>query len=133
MLESPRRKPLSGALMFGVGVGWVVVYIVCLLVVKETDVPRGVGIALAFAPILPFLAFLRILGRVSREADELHQRVQLEALAFAYPAMMVLLMTLGLLELVVPLSPDDFSLRHLWAYMPALYFAGLALAWRRYK
>jgi hypothetical protein len=43
------------------------------------------------------------------------------------------LMTLGLLELVVPLKSEDFSLRHVWAYMPVLYLLGLALAWRRYK
>jgi len=47
--------------------------------------------------------------------------------------MVVVLMTLGLLELVVPLEPEDFSLRHIWAYMPALYFGGLALAWRKYR
>lgn len=131
MPQATARKSPSGAAIFAVGVGWTVIYIVCLVLLKETDIPRGLGIVLAFVPIAPFLAFLWALGRT--ETDELHQRVQLEALGFAYPAMMVVLMTLGLLELVVPLKPEDFSLRHIWAYMPMLYFLGLALAWRRYK
>jgi len=133
MQESTRRKPRPAALVLGVGLAWALVYIVCLAVVKEADVPKWLGIVLALAPIVPFLAFLRVLGRISRDADELHQRVQLEALGFAYPAMMVLLMTLGLLELVVPLSAEDFSMRHLWGYMPMLYLLGLVLSWRRYK
>jgi hypothetical protein len=45
---------------------------------------------------------------------------------------MLLLMALGLLELAVPLSRDDWSYRHVWAMLPILYYGGLALARRRY-
>ena len=45
----------------------------------------------------------------------------------------VVLMTLGLLDLARPLNPDDWSPRHVWAMMPALYFLGLARARRRYQ
>jgi hypothetical protein len=126
-------KPVSHVMVLAVGVVWALIYLVCLVVVKEGSVSRGVGVALALAPILPFIAFLRVLGRSSREADELQQKVQLEAFSFAYPAMMMLLMTLGLLQLVVPLKAEDFSLRHVWAFMPLLYVMGFGLAWRRYK
>ncbi len=44
----------------------------------------------------------------------------------------VILMTLGLLELAVQLNADDWSYRHIWALMPALYYAGLLRAKRRY-
>lgn len=133
MQETTKNKGISSPTVIGAGAAWALVYLACLGIVKETSVPRPLGVALALAPIAPFVAFLWALGRAARGTDELHRRVQLEALAFAFPAMMVLLMTLGLLELVVPLNPEDFSLRHIWAYMPALYGAGLGLAWRRYR
>jgi hypothetical protein len=45
----------------------------------------------------------------------------------------VQLMTLGLLQLAVELPVEDWSYRHVWIYLPLFYFAGLGLAWRRYK
>jgi len=54
-------------------------------------------------------------------------------LAFAFPMAILLLMVLGLLQLAIPLSPEDWSYRHVWSFLPLFYFAGLALAWRKYK
>ncbi len=42
-------------------------------------------------------------------------------------------MTLGLLDLAITLNPDDFSLRHVWAMLPILYYVGLWRAKRRYE
>ena len=65
--------------------------------------------------------------------DELERRIQLEALAFAYPAVLVLLMTLGLLQLSgIAVSPADWSFRHVWQIGLVLYVAGMAVAARRY-
>ena len=41
-------------------------------------------------------------------------------------------MTLGLLEIAMPLDPADWSYRHVWAMMPLLYI-GLWRANRRYQ
>lgn len=41
--------------------------------------------------------------------------------------------TLGRLDLATTLNPDDWSPRHIWAMMPALYFLGLWRAKRRYE
>lgn len=65
--------------------------------------------------------------------DELHRRVHLEALSIAYPLAILLLVTLGFLQLAIDLPPHDWSYRHVWPLLPCFYFAGLALAWRRYK
>ena len=65
--------------------------------------------------------------------DELERRIELEALGFAFPAAVVFLMTIGLLDIAISLNPDDFSLRHIWAMMPIFYFAGLWRAKRRYQ
>ena len=65
--------------------------------------------------------------------DELSRRTQLEALALACPAVLVLLMTLGLLQPSgIAVSPADWSFRHVWQIGLVLYVAGMAVAARRY-
>jgi hypothetical protein len=64
-----------------------------------------------------------------RRMDELHLRVQLEALAIAFPFAIVFLMLLGLFGQALNLADE----RHVWHYLPMFYFLGLALAWRRYR
>lgn len=65
--------------------------------------------------------------------DELERRIQLEALAFAYPLALLLLMTLGLLEFVVELNPNDWSYRHVWQFTVVFYLFGVVMAKRRYQ
>lgn len=90
-------------------------------------------IIVALAPVPFFLFFLLAELRLMRRLDELERRIQLEALAFAFPAVLLLLWTLGLVELATPLSPADWSYRHVWAYCFAFYAIGVAIARRRYK
>lgn len=88
---------------------------------------------MALIPVIPAALFLRAVIRGIGHLDELHRRVHLEALVFAYPLAILLLMTLGLLQLAVDLPVEDWSYRHVWAYLPLFYIAGLGLAWRRYR
>jgi hypothetical protein len=90
-------------------------------------------VLIALAPIPLFIWFLWIWIKGVAAMDELQRRIELEALAFAFPICVVLLMTLGLLEVAVPLNPDDWSYRHVWAMMPVLYYAGLWRARRKYE
>ena len=90
-------------------------------------------LAVALAPIVPFVAFLWSFIRTMRAADELERRIQLEALAIAYPLAIVLIMLLALVQLAVPLNPNDWSYRHVWPLLFVLYFIGIALARRRYQ
>lgn len=91
------------------------------------------AVLLALLPIPFFGLFLWTYVRRIRQSDELERRIQLEALAFAFPIAVVLLMVLGLLELATELNADDWSYRHVWMFMPLLYFGGIALARRRYR
>jgi hypothetical protein len=50
----------------------------------------------------------------------LARRVELEALAFAFPISMVFFATLGLLDVAMTLDPMAFSLRNVWLMMPML-------------
>lgn len=90
-------------------------------------------VAAALLPVVPFAWMLWEIFKGIRGMDELEQRIQLEALALAFPLALLLLMTLGLLEIAVKLPPEDLGYRHVWAMMPALYLAGLARARRRYR
>ena len=101
--------------------------------VLESTVPTWVRVIAALAPTPIAGAALLAIIRGARELDELERRIQLEALAFAFVIAVLLLMTLGLMELAVTLNRDDWSYRHVWAMLPTLYFLGLALARRRYS
>ena len=87
----------------------------------------------ALVPIFPTVLFLWFVVSAIRGLDELHRRVHLEALAIAYPLAILLLVTLGFLQLAIDLPAEDWSYRHVWIYLPCFYFIGLALAWRRYR
>ncbi|MSO35126.1 MAG: hypothetical protein EXQ50_11570 [Acidobacteria bacterium] len=94
---------------------------------------RWLRVAIALAPIPFFVRFLWMWMTGLSTMDELERRIQPEALALAFPLMAVLLMTFGLLEIAAGLNPDDWSCRHVRLMMPALYYAGLWRAKRRYE
>jgi hypothetical protein len=115
------------------GLLWGSTYAISRGLLATGIVDRDIRILVAFAPVPLFIWFLSIWMKGVAAMDELQRRIELEALAFAFPICVVLLMTLGLMELAVPLNPDDWSYRHIWAMMPALYYAGLWRAKRKYS
>ena len=114
-------------------VAWFVTFFAARAGLEVVEFGSVQAIALALLPVPFFAAFLWCFVTGIRQTDELERRIQLEALAFAFPATMVLLMVLGLMELATELNPDDFSYRHVWAFLPVLYFAGIAFARGRYR
>ena len=90
-------------------------------------------VAIALLPTPFFIYYLWTWMKGVSEMDELQRRIELEALGFAFPAAVVFLMTIGLLDLAITLSPDDWSLHHVWLMLPLLYYAGLWRAKRRYE
>jgi hypothetical protein len=94
---------------------------------------RGLLVAIALLPTPFFIYYLWTWMKGVSEMDELERRIELEALGFAFPAAVVFLMTIGLLDLAITLNPDDFSLHHVWLMLPLFYYAGLWRAKRRYQ
>ncbi|MSS72575.1 MAG: hypothetical protein EXS64_13935 [Candidatus Latescibacteria bacterium] len=92
---------------------------------------QRVGVALLPVPF--FAVFLVTFIRRIGSMDELQRRIQLEALAVAFPLALLLLMTLGLLQRAIHLPFEDWSYAHVWPYLPIFYFIGLAVASRRYR
>ena len=92
----------------------------------------GVRLFLAFVPTPVFGAFLFQFIRSLRSADELERRIQLEALAVAFPLGLLLLTTLGLAERAIELNFQDWSYNHVWPYFVIFYLLGVFIARRRY-
>jgi hypothetical protein len=65
--------------------------------------------------------------------DEVHIKVQLEAVVIAFSLGLLLLMTLGLLDLIISLNKDDWSYRYLVPLFIAFYFFGLFISKRKYN
>lgn len=132
MTDPSTARRASRFLPFSAGL-WILCYFTARGVLELRDLGPGTRIAAAVLPVAPFAWFLwTFIGHI-RAADELERRIHLEALAVAFPVTMLLLMTLGLLQLATTLSMDDWSYRHVWAFLPAFYLGGLALARRRYQ
>lgn len=117
----------------GVTVFWILTYLVARFALNELALAPEMRVAAALLPVLPTALFLWVVVANIRSLDELHRRIHLEALVIAFPLSILLLSTLGLLQLAVNLSAEDWSYRHVWVYLPLFYFIGLAIAWRRYR
>jgi hypothetical protein len=128
----PARSSWAGIALF---VGWAAPYMLARLALDKDLAleSKALRIGAALLPVIPTIAFLWAAAAHIRSLDELHRRVHLEALSIAYPLAVLLLLTLGLLELAVGLNPNDWSYRHVWPFLPCFYFLGLAIAWRRYQ
>ncbi len=127
-----RTKEPSGTLGIAIVAAWLLSYIAARAGLEIAGT-GWIRVFLAVLPIPFFLALVWFAYRAISSGDELFRRIHLEALVFAFPATLTLLMVLGLFELATGLNPDDFSYRHVWPMAFFAYFGGWALAMRRYK
>jgi hypothetical protein len=114
------------------GVLWLALYFVARLALEATTLASWQRIAIALLPVPVFVWFLWAVAQWMKRSDELERRIQLEALSIAFPLTVLLIMTLGLLQLAIELSMDDWSYRHLWPIIYVFYFVGLMRARKRY-
>ena len=128
-----QTKRIYGTRVLVRGLLWASVYLLSrgLLELAIPSAPLRVAIALLPTPF--FIYYLWTWMKGVSEMDELQRRIELEALGFAFPAAVVFLMTIGLLDLAVTLNPDDWSLHHVWLMLPLFYYVGLFRAKRRYE
>jgi hypothetical protein len=128
-----RTHELHGTRLLVRGILWISIWALSRGLLEMDLEPAALRVAIALLPVPFFVWWLWTWMMGVSQMDELERRIQLEALAFAFPLALVLLMTLGLLDLAIELNPDDWSPRHIWAFMPAFYFFGLWRAKRRYQ
>jgi hypothetical protein len=128
----PHVAPRARAVL-SLGVLWILLYFgVRFFLEANPDLPSGVRLGLAFVPTPVFALFLWRFVQAIRSADELERRIQLEALAVAFPLGVLLLTTLGLVQRAVDLKFEDWSYNHIWPWFSLFYLFGLGLARKRY-
>lgn len=133
MPAAPDRPASTGRIVLGLGVLWIFLYFgVRLFLEANPELPAAVRLGLAFVPTPVFALFLWRFVQGVRTADELERRIQLEALAVAFPLGVLLLTTLGLAQRAVELNFEDWSYNHVWPWFALFYLMGLGLARKRY-
>jgi hypothetical protein len=115
------------------GALWASMYLVARGLLRLDIESTPLRVAIALLPMPWFVWYLWTWFQGAAAMDELQRRIELEALGFAFPAAVVYLMTIGLLDIAVALPPEDFSLHHVWFMLPLLYYVGLWRAKRRYE
>jgi hypothetical protein len=126
-------RPLTGrrSCLVSAGLAFVTYFGVRLLL-ENTALAGPLRVVVALLPVPFFVYFLLTEVRYMRNLDELKRRIQLEALAIAFPVVLLLLMTLGLLQ-GVALSPEEWSYRHIWFIALLAYGVSVRTAERRYR
>ena len=124
---------VSGRAVLAVLATWLLLYFgVRFFLEANPDLPPGLRLGLALVPAPVFALFLWRFVRAIRVADELERRIQLEALAVAFPLGLLLLTTLALVQRAVELDFQDWSYNHVWPWFTLFYLMGLAIARKRY-
>lgn len=121
--------------------GWFVTYFVSRAIVSEKgmfglalspDTSPWIKAGIALLPLIPAVLVVLAFIRDIRLSDEFERRLHLEALAFAFPVTVLLLMTLGMLQLAIDLNVNDWSYRHIWPPITMFWIFGYLQARRRY-
>lgn len=119
--------------MLALLIAWLVSYFAVRLALEATlHFSSAARLAMAFIPTPLFALFLWNFIKGIRAADELERRIQLEALAIAFPLALVLITTLGLAQRAVALNFQDWSYNHVWPMLGVFYLAGVTIARKRY-
>ena len=128
-----QHRQVYGTRLLIRGLLWVSIYLLSRGLLELVSGPGSIRVAIALLPVPFFVFYLWTWFKGAAAMDELQRRIELEALGFAFPAAIVLLMTIGLLDIAITLPAEDFSLHQIWLMLPVLYYIGLWRAQSRYK
>jgi hypothetical protein len=104
------------------GVSWVL---------EHVAIGAPLRLLVALVPVPFFVAFIVVELRWVRQCDEFHRGVILESLAIAFPAAIVLAVTVEAVQKAGYFS--GWTVGDVWPFMALLWLPGLWLALRRYR
>jgi hypothetical protein len=129
-----QTRQIYGARLLVRGLLWISMFFLSRGLLELGITSPALRVLVALLPTPFFAWYLWTWMKGVSEMDELQRRIELEALGFAFPSALVVLATLGLLDVAVSFNAtDDFSIRNTWLILPVLYYIGLWLAKRRYQ
>lgn len=99
--------------------------------VMKLEPAEPVMILAALAPVPAFLAMVLVIVRVAKRQDELHTRIQLEALAATVIVSSTVVLVYGQFQKIGYLPPEDLAMA--WPIIALAYPVCYALARRRYR
>ncbi len=102
------------------------------VVLKLTELSPPARVAVALIPLPFYIALFVVAVRVTRQLDELKQRIQLEALAFAVIGMLLCTFCYGMV-LQADVGAPALDWVWVWVITVVFYIAGHLIAWRRYR
>lgn len=95
-----------------------------------TDANMMLRSVVALTPVIPAGLMCWSIVRNMRRMDEMHLRIQFEALGFAFAASALLTFSYGFLENI---GAPHISWTCVWPVMGAMWIVGLQIARRRYQ
>ena len=113
---------------------WSLLYAACMIAIKKLEPSETVGIIVSFIPAITFILFINRLIKNINLMDEVERRIQLEAVVWAFSLGLLLLMTLGLLDMVVTLKKEYW--RNISFVIPCFfvfYAVGVVITRRKYN
>ena len=99
---------------------------------KFAELTPPVRIGVALIPLPCYIALFVVAVRETRRLDELKQRIQLEALAFAVMGMLLSTLCYGMM-LKADVGVGELGWGSVWAITSVFYITGNLVAWRRYR
>ncbi|MBC7887614.1 MAG: hypothetical protein H7Z13_06975 [Ferruginibacter sp.] len=129
-MDNTKKAPRNKAALFAAI--WLVTYTICLFTIKKLSPGASTGIILSLLPVVTFALFIYTLIRGVASMDEVQIRIQMEAAVIAFSLALLMIMTLGLLDLVITLNKEDWGYRHVVPYFAIFYFIGLIISKRKY-
>ncbi len=103
-----------------------------VVVLKLTKLTPPARVAVALIPLPFYIALFVVAVRATRRLDELKQRIQLEALAFAVIGMLLSTFCYGMV-LKANVGVPALDWEWVWVITVVFYSAGHLIAWRRYR
>jgi hypothetical protein len=111
---------------------WILTWAVSTVLLTSSRLPEVLHAVVALLPVPAFIWFLWRYIKHIRGLDELHHRIELEALAIAFPLSVALLMILGQFQLARPAAEGITITSWFWLYLAGFYLLGRGIARRRY-
>ncbi len=102
------------------------------VVLKLTELTPPARVAVALFPLPFYIALFVVAVRATRRLDELKQRIELEALAFAVIGMLLATLCYGVL-LTADVGVPTLHWEWVWVVTVVFYGAGHLIAWGRYR